>query len=147
MKIRTLMILTSVVALVIAVAAIVVLAAATITMNRAVAKSEVADGLVQTAFLKLAVRSEYLQYHEDRAAAQWRVLNGRTASLLRRALKEFKDPQTRKKLEALITDTAEVGPLFSQVVENWDSFSQGRIDKQSFTAIENRFVGRLTFKA
>src|SRR5450759_4962772 len=106
MKIRTLMILTSVVALAIAVAAIVVLAAATITMNRAVARSEVADGLVQTAFLKLAVRSEYLQYHEDRAAAQWRVLNGRTANLLRRALKEFKGPQTRKKLEALITDTA-----------------------------------------
>jgi signal transduction histidine kinase/HAMP domain-containing protein len=144
LKVRTLLALTVAVTVIIAA---VVLATAGMTragMRDAARRLEIANDLSSSAFSRMAARSDWLMFRNERAAEQWAILQEQVTSLLQEAQQEFADAGTRAGISRFLEDQPLVEDGFRQLQENWNAAQAGTIDPAAAKRVEDQLVGEMT---
>jgi len=113
-------------------------------VSEAIEQNKVMDKVVKGVFELNIITNDYMLRHQERAQAQWQLRYRSLAKLLTKV--EAKDPE-EEILGRVIQNHAEIQPLFSQVVANYDrrGFSESEIALSM--DLERRLVSQLAVKA
>ena|GEM_PF-3588855 len=147
LKIRTILTITMVATILVAAAVVTASAVASSKANQAERRLKTTTELLDTAFERTALRSDWLLFHNERTAAQWRKLHQQVKSLLLEAKQEFKAPPNQSKLELLLGEQPAVAGNFEKLEENWKAQQSGALDPAGAKRVEDQLVGEMTAKA
>ncbi len=147
MKVRTLLIITMVATILVAAFVFTASALTSSRANQAERRLETAEDLLNLAFKRIALRSDWLLFHNERAAAQWRKLHQLARSELLEAKRKFKAAPQQSEIELLLGDQPAVAENFKKLQENWKALQSGALDPAAARRIEDQIVGEMTAKA
>ena len=147
MKLRTLLTITMVATILVAVVVITANAVVSSRASQAEKRLETAEELSDAAFQRIASRSDWLLFHNERTAAQWRKLHQRVGSLLLEAKREFKESSQQSEIGLLLSDQPTVAGNFKKLEENWKALQSGALDPAGAKRVEDQLVGEMTAKA
>ncbi len=147
LKIKTLLIITVAATVLVAAAVVTVSAVVASRASRAERRLETATTLTEETFERIALRSEWLMFHNERTAAQWKKPHERVTRLLLAAKKEFDEPVNQSRLELLLGYQPGTAESFEKLQENWKATQSGAIDSAVAKRVEDQLVGEMTGKA
>ena len=113
-------------------------------VGEAIEQSKAMDEVVKGVFELNIITNDYLLYHGDRAQTQWGLRYASLAQLLAEA--RFKDSEEQAMLEQITQIHADIQPLFSQLLTNYErrGLSEEEIDLS--LDVEQRLMSQLMVK-
>jgi signal transduction histidine kinase len=131
------------------VAAVVIIASvATSSMaNKAEKQLATAEKLSEAAFQRIALRSDWQLFHNERTAFQWLEVHRQLGSLLLEARQEFKAKQQQSEIGLLLRDQPGVAENFKRLEQNWKAIQSGALDATAAKRVEDQLVGEMTARA
>ena len=103
------------------------------------------DKVVKGVFELNIITNDYLLHHEDRAQTQWGLKYASLAQLLAGA--RYKDPEEQAMLEQITQILADIQPLFSQLLTNYETRGLSEEEMDLSLDLEQRLVSQLMVKA
>lgn len=114
-------------------------------VHEATEQSSVIHDVVRGVFELNIVTNDYLLHHEERAQAQWELRHASLAQLLTGI--EAHDPEEEEILGRVIQEHAQLQPLFSQLVTDYERRDLTEEEAALSLDLERRLVSQLLVKA
>ncbi|MCK5585432.1 HAMP domain-containing protein, partial [Candidatus Bipolaricaulota bacterium] len=114
-------------------------------VHEAIEQSEVIHDVVRGVFELNIVTNDYLLHHEERAQAQWELRHGSLDQFLRGF--EAHNSAEEEILSRIIQEHAQLQPLFSQLVTDYESRDLSTEKAAVSLDLEQRLVSQLLVKA
>jgi len=114
-------------------------------VHEAVEQSRLIHDVVKGVFELNIVTNDYLLHHAERAQAQWQLKYGSLDQLLTGI--EARNPEEEEILGRVIQEHAQLQPLFSQLVTDYQSRELSGEEIALSLALERRLVSQLLVKA
>lgn len=105
-------------------------------VSEAIEQSKAIDKVVRGVFELNIITNDYLLYHEERAQAQWQLRYSSLAQILTEVGAKYPEEEI---LDRVIQNHAEIQPLFSQLVTNYEG--------QGLSELEQRLASQLAMNA
>ena len=114
-------------------------------VSEAIEQSKAMDKVVKGVFELNIITNDYLLHHEERAQTQWGLRYGSLAQLLTKV--KFKDPEEQAMLDQISQIHADIQPLFSQLVTNYEGRGLSEEESALSLDLEQRLASQLAVKA
>jgi len=114
-------------------------------VGEAIEQSKAMDEVVKGVFELNIITNDYLLYHGDRAQTQWGLRYASLAQLLAEA--RFKGPEEEAMLEQITQIHADIQPLFSQLLTNYERRDLSEEEMDLSLDVEQRLVSQLMVKS
>ena len=114
-------------------------------MHKAIEQSEVTHDVVRGVFELNIVTNDYLLHHEERAQEQWELRHGSLDQFLRGI--EAQNSAEEEILSRIIQEHAQLQPLFSQLVTDYESRDLSTEKAAVSLDLEQRLASQLLVKA
>ncbi len=147
MKVKTILMITVVATVVVAVAVVTAGVVSYSRVNQATRRDKIAEGLTDAAFGRIAARSDWLLFHNERTATQWRKLQEQVGSLLLEAGREFRGTPELAEIKGLLSDQPAMSEYFRKLQENWSAGQAGALDPGTVKKVEDQLIGEMTVRA
>lgn len=147
MRIKTILVLTAVVTLLLAGLVIAAGAVVSARTREAERRLQNATDLSLAAFQRIALRSEWRILKSESASVQWKKMHNLVYELLRKSEVEYRGTAWQGEIEAVIGYQSMVADHFDKLLENWSAVQSGRRDPSDAARVEDALVSEMNAKA
>jgi len=146
MRVKTKLRINSTVSVLATIIIVAILIVAFYNVKSALKRSDIADALVNSVYLRSELRNDYILDTNERTKTQWFSEHERIGNLLRSASEEFKDVEEKAILDEMIKGQESIQRIFSRIVENREKTRSAAAFDVPPQDIENRLLSQLAIR-
>jgi two-component sensor histidine kinase/HAMP domain-containing protein len=115
-------------------------------VKKAIDASEIASGILSSAFELVTLRNDYLRNNSERAKVQWYDKSKENNRLEQLALEKFRDAEDRKTIDSMLKVHESIVKNFSALVENVRKREENTDSAALTHEVEDRLLSQLNIK-